>query len=213
MPGSVGESPHASDVSFAVSNENSYCDLDNITAVVDWSTSPLDLSRIEDLLSIDSRPAELPTPSVISVGPAVAPSTSASSPLHSLDALPTHSELGSCCSGNNQDPLEVSKRRQFPCLNPMCNRHFTSEYTRRVHMQVHEPRPRRSFPCTMGCSERFSRKHDRVRHEVAKHERKCEWNCKRCQRFFCSKKTMAKHDCPGRLVVASRWTVSGSDKE
>ncbi|KAL0578390.1 hypothetical protein V5O48_003611 [Marasmius crinis-equi] len=36
-------------------------------------------------------------------------------------------------------------------------------------------RTKRTFPCTMGCTEQFSRQHDRFRHEVLKHGKQSKW--------------------------------------
>ncbi|KAJ7609839.1 hypothetical protein FB45DRAFT_1038311 [Roridomyces roridus] len=56
------------------------------------------------------------------------------------------------------------------------------------------------FPCTMGCRMDFSRKHDRLRHEVAQHGRLCEWECSSCQGFFSSDVTFKKHRCKAVAV-------------
>ncbi|KAJ7622296.1 hypothetical protein FB45DRAFT_927455 [Roridomyces roridus] len=61
------------------------------------------------------------------------------------------------------------------------------------------PSPKAKFRCTLGCSLDFSRKHDRLRHEVAQHGRTCEWECEQCGRFFSSEGTLKKHRC-GRCV-------------
>ncbi|KAF9472722.1 hypothetical protein BDN70DRAFT_440644 [Pholiota conissans] len=89
-----------------------------------------------------------------------------------------------------------ASRRRFPCIIIGCDRRFTSQYTLKVHMEAHKPKPRTSFPCTLGCSERFSRQHDRLRHEVAKHGKVCEFLCDECGRFFSTKKTLGNHKCP-----------------
>lgn len=89
------------------------------------------------------------------------------------------------------------KRRRFSCKVPGCNRRFTSQYTLRVHTEAHRPKARPCFPCTLGCKEQFSRQHDRLRHEVAKHGRVCEWICDECRRFFSSSRTLAIHKCKG----------------
>ncbi|TFK35841.1 hypothetical protein BDQ12DRAFT_265457 [Crucibulum laeve] len=103
----------------------------------------------------------------------------------SRDSSPSHSES------------DLSRqRRRFPCLIIGCDRRFTSQYTLKVHMEAHKPKPRVSFPCTLGCTERFSRQHDRLRHEVAKHGKVCEFSCEECGRFFSTKKTLGNHKCP-----------------
>ncbi|KAG5719132.1 hypothetical protein E4T56_gene11870 [Termitomyces sp. T112] len=100
----------------------------------------------------------------------------------SREPSPTHSD---------SDP-----KRRFPCLMIGCGRRFTSQYTLKVHMEAHKPKPRVSFECTLGCSERFSRQHDRLRHEVAKHGKVCEFLCDDCGRFFSTGKTLGNHKCP-----------------
>lgn len=100
-------------------------------------------------------------------------------------------------------------KRRFPCLILGCTRRFTSQYTLKVHMEAHKPKPRVSFPCTLGCSERFSRQHDRLRHEVAKHGKVCEFLCDDCGRFFSSSKTLGNHKCPV-AQGGTRWVNSCS---
>lgn len=96
-----------------------------------------------------------------------------------------------------------ARRRRFQCLNPDCPRLFTSEYTRRVHMATHNTLPRKALPCTMreetGCTEMFSRAHDRLRHEVAMHGKECEWVCSACGRFFSTARMLEIHKCPGTI--------------
>ncbi|KAK2465040.1 hypothetical protein APHAL10511_003116 [Amanita phalloides] len=87
-------------------------------------------------------------------------------------------------------------RRRYPCLMEGCPRRFTSQYTLRVHMDAHKPKPKVTFPCTLGCSETFSRQHDRLRHEVSKHGKICEFLCSHCGRFFSTRKTLGNHKCP-----------------
>lgn len=120
-----------------------------------------------------------------------------------LDAfhMVSHGSREPSPSTSDSDP-----KRRFPCLILGCARRFTSQYTLKVHMEAHKPKPRVSFPCTQGCSERFSRQHDRLRHEVAKHGRVCEFLCDECGRFFSSKKTLGNHKCP-IAQGGTRWVV------
>ncbi|KAE9392760.1 hypothetical protein BT96DRAFT_262373 [Gymnopus androsaceus JB14] len=109
------------------------------------------------------------------------------------------------CSENGSSSSD--HRRRFPCLLAGCSRRFTSQYTLRVHMEAHKPKPKVYFPCTEGCSERFSRQHDRLRHEVSKHGKVCEFSCEECGRFFSSSKTLGNHKCPF-AQGATRWVHS-----
>ncbi|KAK0200960.1 hypothetical protein DFS33DRAFT_1091131 [Desarmillaria ectypa] len=111
-----------------------------------------------------------------------------------LRSPPTINKSNIKASPSSQD--NASTRRRHPCLIPGCQRRFTSQYTLKVHMQAHKPKPRVSFVCTLGCGERFSRQHDRLRHEVAKHNKVCEFSCEACGRFFSMAKTLGNHKCP-----------------
>lgn len=96
------------------------------------------------------------------------------------------------------------KWRNLPCLDPTCNRQFLNEYTRKKHMQAHRSeKRRRPFPCTMGCSEQFSRRHDRLRHEVSQHGYQSEWTCDECHGFFLSEKSRNSHRCR----KGGRWKI------
>jgi hypothetical protein len=91
-----------------------------------------------------------------------------------------------------------ASRPAHRCPDPLCARNFTSDYTLAKHMKSHLPKAPRSFPCTMGCTMDFSRKHDRLRHEVAQHGRVCEAECSSCLGFFSSEATLKKHKCKPR---------------
>ena len=89
------------------------------------------------------------------------------------------------------------KPRRYRCPKPNCNRKFMNQYTLEVHTKSHNTKLlRTSYPCEMGCKEHFSRRHDRLRHEVTQHGRVCEWVCDDCGRFFSSARTMGHHKCP-----------------
>jgi hypothetical protein len=119
----------------------------------------------------------------------------------SLDSSPSTSDSGTGGGG------QYHQKRRFPCEMPGCARRFTSQYTLKVHMQAHRPKPKVSFPCTEGCSERFSRQHDRLRHEVAKHGKICEFLCDDCGRFFSTRKTLGNHKCPV-AQGGTRWVTN-----
>lgn len=100
---------------------------------------------------------------------------------------------------------EETGERPFACNEFGCSRSFKNQHTLRSHMGTHRSKRPTSFPCTLGCSERFTRQHDRLRHEVAKHGKVCEWLCEHCGRFFSLKKTLAHHKCPMMTVGETRW--------
>ena len=66
------------------------------------------------------------------------------------------------------------------------------------------PRPKKRYSCTMGCSQAFSRQHDRLRHEVLKHDKRCKWSCQTCGRFFSSESRLHSHICSSGESV---WRV------
>lgn len=132
-------------------------------------------------------------------------SCSSSSPYSQFVQLtPTAANSRAHSPANSDSSSGQTSRRRFPCLLPDCGRRFTSQYTLKVHMEAHKPKPRVSFPCTLGCSERFSRQHDRLRHEVAKHNKVCEFLCNECGRFFSTQKTLGNHKCP-MAQGGTRW--------
>ncbi|KAH8827178.1 hypothetical protein DL96DRAFT_1605808, partial [Flagelloscypha sp. PMI_526] len=114
----------------------------------------------------------------------------------SSDVSPASSSSSASYPAPSRTVSASDPKRRFPCLVPGCNRRFTSQYTLKVHTEAHRPKPRVSFPCTMGCQEKFSRQHDRLRHEVAKHNKVCEHSCVDCGRFFSNAKTFGNHKCP-----------------
>ncbi|KAJ7321663.1 hypothetical protein DFH08DRAFT_1085863 [Mycena albidolilacea] len=96
---------------------------------------------------------------------------------------PSHTTFIACATRPSSDrgtspaldtaTAKTGRRAQYPCQHPSCSRILTSPYTRQVHMETHKVKPRKSFTCTMGCGEVFTRQHDRHRHEVALHGKKC----------------------------------------
>jgi len=77
------------------------------------------------------------------------------------------------------------------------------EYSLPRRITAHESKSEKLFPCTLGCTMRFSRKHDRLRHEVSQHGRICDWACSACLGFFSSQATLKKHKC--KSGGGSRW--------
>jgi hypothetical protein len=138
-----------------------------------------------------------PPSSVTSLSSSASSSASSrySSPASDVADLPAPSDSATSAAAPAGKRHERYDRRRFPCPIPDCNRRFTSQYTLKVHVKAHRPKPRPCFPCTLGCNEQFSRQHDRLRHEVAKHRKVCEWSCGECGRFFSSSKTLGNHKC------------------
>lgn len=107
------------------------------------------------------------------------------------------------------EPAREGKRELYPCPFPSCHRVLKSPYTQQIHLKAHEVKPQKHFPCTMGCSESFTRHHDRLRHEVAQHGKQCEFSCKRCERFFSSQRMLDRHTCWGWRDGSLRWQLKG----
>lgn len=204
IPNSLSPSPSISIISSSPRSEQSAL------------SSPPALNEFSNVFDFDfgtSLPNEYPTTSSwASIHPGSPAATSATScspsPSHSsLDAADAKSATSRDSSPTQSESDPHHQRRRFPCLILGCARRFTSQYTLKVHMEAHKPKPRVSFPCTLGCSERFSRQHDRLRHEVAKHGKVCEFSCEDCGRFFSTKKTLGNHKCPV-AQGGTRWVTS-----
>jgi hypothetical protein len=119
-------------------------------------------------------------------------------------------ETTSTAEDSDQTNSEKDGRAQYPCLHKGCDRVLTSMYTRKVHMSTHKPKPRKSFKCTMGCDVYFTRQHDRNRHEVTLHGKKCNYVCPRCSRFFSGQKKLDNHTCHGQREGSFRWPLAES---
>jgi hypothetical protein len=129
--------------------------------------------------------------------------SSTSSPFYLDSYMPPSASSDSAATSDSENApagpsRRACKRRRFSCSYEGCTRRFTSHYTLKLHQDAHKPKERQWYTCTAGCSEHFSRQHDRLRHEVAKHGKVCEWICGDCQRFFSSSRTLSNHKCPGQ---------------
>jgi hypothetical protein len=169
--------------------------LDPLTVLPPAADSPYDFAP-----AFSSRGGTPPPPSISGL----MNSSLAHRRTQSLDSSPSTSDSSVGVGGGGQ---QYHQKRRFPCEMPGCVRRFTSQYTLKVHMQAHRPKPKVSFPCTEGCSERFSRQHDRLRHEVAKHGKICEFLCDDCGRFFSTRKTLGNHKCPV-AQGGTRWVTN-----
>ncbi|KAJ7716501.1 hypothetical protein B0H14DRAFT_3012838 [Mycena olivaceomarginata] len=136
---------------------------------------------------------------------------------------PSHTTFIACAtqppSGRATSPAlgtasgKNGRRAQYPCQHPSCSRVLTSPYTRQVHMGTHKIKPRKAFTCTMGCGEVFTRQHDRHRHEVALHGKKCTHVCSRCKRFFSTEKMLNRHVCRGHRQGAIQWPLGDDEAD
>ncbi|KAJ6550657.1 hypothetical protein DFH09DRAFT_1319841 [Mycena vulgaris] len=111
--------------------------------------------------------------------PATTPSTS-SEPSHACSPTLSSQNNLQFHAASCPRPIHAGSKRKSAKLKP------------------HEPKAQKSFPCTMGCAMRFSRKHDRLRHEIAKHGRVCQWGCIVCLTGFSFEATLQNHKC-GKL--------------
>ncbi|KAJ7699535.1 hypothetical protein B0H17DRAFT_1129150 [Mycena rosella] len=156
-----------------------------------WCTAPSDfLSRtpLPHLDVFDPMPDTLPE-----APPDVSPGISNSSTTDdtSSSAPSTPSEIHASPRG----PSRSSRPHGiYHCPEPECQRNFKSRYTLSKHVQAHRRKTQSPFPCVMGCARQFSRKHDRLRHEVTQHGRVCA-TCGACQGFFSSEATLSRHKC------------------
>ncbi|KAJ7650915.1 hypothetical protein FB45DRAFT_1078170 [Roridomyces roridus] len=121
------------------------------------------------------------------------------------DATPSPSDTTSCSEGIFSPVASESSdtSTNSPCLSTSEPEHG---YKPKSHKPRHKLLPRHAlfrkqsnqtrtrFPCTMGCVLAFSRRHDRLRHEVSQHGRPKQWECDLCAKFFSSQKTLEKHN-------------------
>ncbi|KAJ7112777.1 hypothetical protein C8R43DRAFT_961773 [Mycena crocata] len=104
--------------------------------------------------------------------------TNGGTPVSSLRSSPSRS--------STPQRLTSNSRRDPQCTS-------STAYKLAKHKRTHAPKFPKQFSCTMGCALEFSRKHDRLRHEVAQHGRLSDWVCRPCTRVFSSAKTMRGH--------------------
>lgn len=85
--------------------------------------------------------------------------------------------------------------RSLSCPHLGCRRRFKTAATLAGHMKTHLSKGNR-FTCSYPpCTEKFSRRHDQLRHEVYKHGKRCKWVCTRCNSFFSYERSLDKHSC------------------
>lgn len=97
-------------------------------------------------------------------------------------------------STDGQSTYDHEWQRPYHCST--CDRSFKRAYTLKVHMNCHvtEGKSRKSFICSVDeCGERFTRKHDRLRHEISQHRKKARFSCQCCPRNFSTSHTLQKH--------------------
>ncbi|KAJ7728151.1 hypothetical protein DFH07DRAFT_782286 [Mycena maculata] len=106
-------------------------------------------------------------------------------------------------SDSSRSPRPRSRCSKLRRSEPPCSQYFTTKPTSPKRPKVSGAKSTQLFRCTMGCTMDFSRKHDRLRHEVAQHGRVCEWGCETCQRSFSSEATLRKHKC--KISGGAKW--------
>ncbi|KAJ6526517.1 hypothetical protein DFH09DRAFT_1187711, partial [Mycena vulgaris] len=136
----------------------------------------INYSRLESLDSNSDAPYFDPATAFTDGSPVTTPSTS--SEIFSVDS-PSPSGSGTGLKSPNRS----------------CTGRFTRKYEPSKDGRPRYPKSHKSFPCTMGCMMSFSRKHDRLRHEVTQHGRVCEWGCNACLKAFSSAATLKNHKC------------------
>ncbi|KAJ6489655.1 hypothetical protein C8R47DRAFT_1125056 [Mycena vitilis] len=127
--------------------------------------------------------------------PSSAPSYSSPSPSvgsATPDTTPPSQSPVDTPSPGSTGPRKVKPR--VPCLRADCDRHFKNDYTRSLHMKSHNIKHPRLFPCRW-CALVLSRDHDRMRHEVTKHNIKPQYRCTICRKSFSREKNFTKHTC------------------
>lgn len=125
------------------------------------------------------------------------------------DAVPTASPDNHASESESRPKSRSDKEKGYPCPYSSCQRILKTLYTQQLHMKTHIAKPRKTFTCTMGCSESFTRHHDRLRHEVSQHGKQCEFSCKRCDRFFSSQRMLDRHTCWSSKIGLLRWQLKG----
>ncbi len=151
--------------------------------------------RVDDD-DVGGSPSRSPSPS-LSVSPG--PSCSSAHPdVPQATDAPISGEFSPAQSKN--DPTKAMRHWQlqprFPCSIEGCERRLTTQHLLRIHMEAHKPKPKALFPCRLGCSKKYSRNHDRLRHEVEKHGKVCKFKCESCGKSMWRKKALEKHECP-----------------
>ncbi|KAJ7119986.1 hypothetical protein C8R43DRAFT_1152253 [Mycena crocata] len=122
------------------------------------------------------------------------PPTSPASPLASTPN--SNNEQAEIVPEDNLKPRDGPGGRPFRCLHAECPQWFTRAHTRRVHMKTHLAgrNSKAKFLCRFdACRVQFSRKHDRLRHEVGTHGMETRWTCASCNKCFSSEATLERH--------------------
>ncbi|KAH8118122.1 hypothetical protein DFH11DRAFT_1503752 [Phellopilus nigrolimitatus] len=123
------------------------------------------------------------------------PSRFHDSPESSLASSPALTHRMPATDSKPGTPGKLGESRLLPCPQQGCRRQFKSTSTLSGHMKTHAGKGAR-FPCSFPpCTEKFSRRHDQLRHEVYKHGKRCEWVCTRCNSFFSYERSLEKHTC------------------
>ncbi|KIK57451.1 hypothetical protein GYMLUDRAFT_247084 [Collybiopsis luxurians FD-317 M1] len=109
-------------------------------------------------------------------------------------------------AGVESPTFKRKKETDPPNQQPGSTIILNNNHPRQKRKKSQDKQPRVYHRCTMGCSELFSRRHDRLRHEVSKHGRECQYSCNQCGKFFSMEISLEKHQgkCSG-LPGGLRW--------
>ncbi|TRM66626.1 hypothetical protein BD626DRAFT_581519 [Schizophyllum amplum] len=135
------------------------------------------------------------------------PYSSTSSPSSSPVSLPM------LTPPSTSHEIPVKDPKPYACPIPSCTKRCKTQHTLSVHLRAHsKPKQRPEFPCSVpGCHLHFSRRHDRLRHEVAKHNKTTDVHrCRECGHVFSFKKTLGNHRCSAG-AGKTKWVGDSND--
>ncbi|KAF2721580.1 hypothetical protein K431DRAFT_284727 [Polychaeton citri CBS 116435] len=114
--------------------------------------------------------------------------------------------------------LEDRQKRGFTkpenasCSCDKCGKLFQRSYNLKAHMETHDPHRSQPHVCQYaGCSKRFVRRTDLLRHEQSVHVKAKNYSCPLCDSSFARKDTLRRHvddGCPRRPEVKKRISKS-----
>lgn len=81
----------------------------------------------------------------------------------------------------------------YKCETVGCGKLFERSWNYKLHLETHEDDREYPFPCTVpGCSKKFVRRTDLLRHSSSVHTQAKESRCDFCGRIFATKDTLRR---------------------